>query len=157
MIHHPVLLLAKLILAGILVGILLALYRVLSPNDFLIAAWVSIAVFVAGVVFLWIFGIRALRNPASRLAEGLTLPDVSDKERQAAVEARRAAWVGRRGIALTPLRPAGTAEIDDKRISVVAEGEFIPARSPIFVLAVDGPRIVVRKAEPPEDSAGADA
>ena len=156
MIHHPVLLLAKLILAGIIVAVLLALYSVLSPEDFLVAVVIAIAVFLVGVFALWVYALRAMRRPDSLLSKGLTLPDVDGAEQHAAAEKRRATWVGRRGIALSPLRPSGTAEIDGRRISVVAEGEFIPAKSPIFVRTVDGPRIVVRKAEPSEEPPGSD-
>ena len=147
MIHHPVLLLAKLTLAAIFVAVLVALHSVLSPHQFTIAIVVAIVVFLGAVIALWVFGLRILRRGDSRLVRGLVLSDVADtEERAAAVEGRRSAWVGRRGIALSPLRPSGTAEIDGRRLSVVAEGEFIPARSAVSIVAVDGPRIVVRRA-----------
>jgi membrane-bound serine protease (ClpP class) len=57
-------------------------------------------------------------------------------------------YVGQTGIAVTPLRPSGTAEVDGSRLSVVTEGEFIPSGTPIQVVAAQGGRIVVRTAEP---------
>ena len=130
MIHHPVLLLAKLVLAGILVAVLTALYSVLSPEDFLLAVAVAIVVFFAGVIALWVLGARFMARSNSRLARGLVLPDVdSEAERAEAVEKRRSAWVGRRGVAWSALRPSGTADFGGERLSVVAEGEFIAARS----------------------------
>ncbi|MFC1611719.1 NfeD family protein [Myxococcota bacterium] len=54
--------------------------------------------------------------------------------------------VGQAGEAVTPLRPAGTAEIEGERIDVVTEGEFINAGGEIQVLRVGGPRVIVRKA-----------
>jgi membrane-bound serine protease (ClpP class) len=54
-------------------------------------------------------------------------------------------WLGRAGTALSPLRPAGIAEIDGDRVDVVSDGGFIEAGSPILVTRVDGNRIVVRQ------------
>ena len=61
-------------------------------------------------------------------------------------------WVGKRGTAVSPLRPAGIAEFDGERVDVVSEGVFIDAGQPIDVLRVDGNRIVVRHA--PHDNTG---
>jgi membrane-bound serine protease (ClpP class) len=55
-------------------------------------------------------------------------------------------WLGKRGRASSPLRPAGIAEIEGTRVDVVSEGEMIDAGSEIEVLRVDGNRIVVRRA-----------
>ena len=54
-------------------------------------------------------------------------------------------WLGRTGTALSPLRPAGIAEIDGARVDVVSDGDFIEAGTPIDVTRVDGNRIVVRR------------
>lgn len=43
------------------------------------------------------------------------------------------------------LRPAGTALIDDERVDVVTEGEYIERNRPIEVVYVDGLKIVVRE------------
>jgi len=53
--------------------------------------------------------------------------------------------VGREGIAVTILRPAGKAIIDGRRLDVVAEGDFIEADTEVVVTAGEGVRIVVRK------------
>ena len=57
-------------------------------------------------------------------------------------------WLGRTGTALSPLRPAGIAEIDGARVDVVSDGGFIEAGTPILVTRVDGNRIVVRASAP---------
>jgi membrane-bound serine protease (ClpP class) len=54
-------------------------------------------------------------------------------------------WLGRTGKALSPLRPAGIADIDGSRVDVVSDGAFIEAAAPIEVTRVDGNRIVVRR------------
>jgi len=48
------------------------------------------------------------------------------------------------GVALTPLRPSGTAKIGGQRIDVVTEGGFIENGTEIKVVMVEGARIVVR-------------
>ncbi len=53
--------------------------------------------------------------------------------------------LGKTGTALSALRPAGMAEIEGRRVDVVAAGEFIPAGGKISVDAVEGSRVVVRK------------
>ena len=54
-------------------------------------------------------------------------------------------WLGKRGRASSPLRPAGIAEIEGKRVDVVSEGELIDAGQIVEVTRVDGNRIVVRQ------------
>jgi membrane-bound serine protease (ClpP class) len=53
-------------------------------------------------------------------------------------------WVGARGTAATPLRPAGIAWLQGERVDVVSQGDYIEADVPIEVVRVDGNRIVVR-------------
>jgi membrane-bound serine protease (ClpP class) len=54
-------------------------------------------------------------------------------------------WLGRRGTAATPLRPAGIADIQGERVDVVSDGDFIELGEPLVVTHVDGNRIVVRR------------
>jgi len=54
--------------------------------------------------------------------------------------------LGSVGISLTKLRPAGKARFGDRRVDVVAEGEFLEAGVPVRVVDVLGNRIVVCKA-----------
>jgi membrane-bound serine protease (ClpP class) len=62
-------------------------------------------------------------------------------------------WLGKRGRASSPLRPAGIATIEEHRVDVVSEGEHIAAGEPIEVTRVDGNRVVVRRAPPPGEIA----
>lgn len=55
--------------------------------------------------------------------------------------------VGKTGHTLTPLRPAGVAEIDGNRVDVVSEGGFVAQATAIKVVTVEGTRIVVRLEE----------
>ena len=58
----------------------------------------------------------------------------------------RARYLGKSGVALTPLRPTGVAEIEGERIEVVTEGDFIAAGSKVRVVAMDRRRYFVRLA-----------
>jgi len=53
--------------------------------------------------------------------------------------------LGMEGISLTTLRPAGTAEINGKRVDVVTDSEYIEHNKPLVVTAVEGMRVVVRE------------
>lgn len=54
-------------------------------------------------------------------------------------------WLGKCGTALSPLRPAGIAEIEGERVDVVSDGELVEAGVAVVVTRVDGNRIVVRR------------
>jgi len=54
-------------------------------------------------------------------------------------------WLGKKGQASSPLRPAGIAEIEGERVDVVSDGELIDAGQRVEVTRVDGNRIVVRR------------
>ena len=53
-------------------------------------------------------------------------------------------FTGKTGVALTPLRPAGTIEIDGVRLDVVTQGEFIEKGKEVEVVKIEGSRIIVR-------------
>lgn len=65
----------------------------------------------------------------------------------------RARYLGREGIAVTPLRPVGIVEIDGERIEAVTEGQYIAAGSRVRVVAMDRRRYFVRLATRSEASA----
>ena len=68
-------------------------------------------------------------------------PDENLLERESE---QRAKYLGKRGVAVTPLRPTGVAEIQGDRIEVVTEGDFISAGSEIKVVAMDRRKYFVR-------------
>ena len=52
--------------------------------------------------------------------------------------------IGKQGIVVNTLRPAGRAEIDGQSIDVVSTGEYIEKGEEVIVSEVDGNRIVVK-------------
>lgn len=55
--------------------------------------------------------------------------------------------IGKEGVAISSLRPSGTADIDGKRLTVVTNGVYIERDTPIRVAEIDGTRIVVAPRE----------
>jgi len=54
-------------------------------------------------------------------------------------------FIGKTGTAHTPLRPAGIAEFDGVRLSVLSEGDFVERGAPVRVEKVSGNRILVAR------------
>jgi membrane-bound serine protease (ClpP class) len=62
-------------------------------------------------------------------------------------------WLGQRGTALSPLRPAGIVDVGGERLDVVSEGEFIERGAPVVVTRAEGNRLVVRRSPRPAGGA----
>lgn len=101
-------------------------------------------VITAAVVYAWL---RHL--PTSGRFSGLFLRGGMDRAEGYISAAPREDLVGRDGVALTDLRPAGTARIGEERVDVVTEGEYLAQGSPIRVIRSEGYRHVVAGVERP--------
>jgi membrane-bound serine protease (ClpP class) len=55
------------------------------------------------------------------------------------------ALLGAIGVAATPLRPAGKAQIGDDFLDVIAEGDYVQPGSRVQVIEIEGNRIVVKE------------
>lgn len=53
------------------------------------------------------------------------------------------ALVGRKGVTLTALRPAGTALVEGQRLDVSSLGDYIPKDVPVCVVKTEGSKIFV--------------
>jgi membrane-bound serine protease (ClpP class) len=97
-------------------------------------------VITGAVIFAWL---RHLPN--SGRFKGLLLHD-SMPHSEGYISAPASELVGRDGVALTDLRPAGTAQIGSERVDVVTEGEYVAQGSAVRVIRSEGYRHVVRQA-----------
>ena len=72
-----------------------------------------------------------------------------DTEAPAETPARETlqAFVGREGVAVTPLRPAGQVDLDGKRVNAASGGEFLVKGARVRVTGAEGDHVVVRPAE----------
>ncbi len=114
--------------------------------DMLQAAGILSLTIVVVVVAGWAV-IRHLPRSGRFSRSGLMLGDATSRETGYLSAAVRAELVGATGVALTDLRPSGAARINDERIDVVAEADWIPAGTPVRVVRAEGYRHVVRPAE----------
>jgi len=101
------------------------------------AAFAALAVLSIVGFFLWLrlfphtpLGKKMMLNKSLLSRNSLKMPEL----------------IGATGEAVTPLRPAGTAVIQGRRMDVVAEGGLIESGRKITVVAQEGIRIVVRQA-----------
>lgn len=62
--------------------------------------------------------------------------------------------IGESGVALTALRPSGTARIAGKRVDVTAVGDFLEEGAALVVVAADGLRVAVRRKDGLETATG---
>lgn len=53
--------------------------------------------------------------------------------------------VGKKGIAITDLRPSGTGEFEGKEYDIISEGKYINKGAPLVVYKVEGVRVVVKE------------
>ena len=129
---------------AILAGLVLSLLGAGATATGVVSAAARVAVSLLIAVVAAVALLRVLpRLPFGRdliLDTGLTAltgwasPPESDRQ-----------WLGKRGTTVSPLRPAGIADLEGERVDVVSQGEWINAGSPIEVIRVEGNRIVVRQ------------
>ena len=53
--------------------------------------------------------------------------------------------LGKEGVTLTILRPAGVGLFDGRRVDIIADGEFIEPQRTVMVIEARGSRVVVRQ------------
>lgn len=126
-------------------GIVMLVVAIFMTATTLVEALV-LAFLLAGLIALMV--VVTLRSAKKGvLAKKLILWSSSNKESGYSSVEAPADLVGKKGVAVTLLRPSGTGEFDGKRIDVVSESEFIEKDTPIVVIRVEGRRIVVEPAE----------
>lgn len=86
----------------------------------------------AGVMF-WLF-------PRSRTARTMVL---ETRLEGGSADPTLVDLLGREGVALTPLRPSGSAEFDDNPVDVVSDGQYVETGTRVKVVQVEGNRVVV--------------
>ncbi len=130
------------LLAG--VGVAAMLYSVvLALGGDINALYAMLIAFTVAIV---IFALIVKRLPASKLWSRVVLKDQSRANRGYVSSSPKDNLLGKTGEVLSELRPAGSALIDGVPVDVVSEGVFVPKGTVVRVVAVEGSRVVVRKA-----------
>jgi len=108
------------------------LYGLLVSSGFLIGT-------TASFLFLRVF-------PARSMWTKMTLKDrLSSEMGYNSMNVEYKKLVGETAIALTPFRPSGTIEMNDKKYSAISAGSWIDKDTVVVVTSVDGTRIVVEE------------
>ena len=105
----------------------------------------ALAVLGASLVITVAVAYAWLRHlPSSGRFSGLFLRHTAQQGEGYISALPRPDLVGRDGVAVTDLRPAGLAQIGSERVDVVTEGEYISQGTPVRVLRSEGYRHIVR-------------
>ncbi len=139
-----ILLLAETVLPGLVAGILGVLCLIagvaVGYQEFGVTTgnWILLGTLVGLVIgfLLWVKYFPTSRFGRVYASDGV----VGD------IGTERPELVGQPGVAHTALRPAGVAVIGGQRVDVVAESAMIERGENVCVIAVEGMRVVVRKA-----------
>lgn len=107
--------------------------------------WLSISVILSAALIIlavWLL-------PETQLFRSFALSTVMDADMgyHSSSPENFQDYIGKSGTALTPLRPAGTARIQNKRVDVVTAGDFIPQNSDVKVIEVEGSKVFVEAVE----------
>lgn len=134
--------------AGVTGFILLAASIVLqyAYGDTRVATYIfAIVLLIIVLALLWF--IRSFqRGKLSR--SFLVLNDSISATSTPGVAAAKTEYIGKTGVAVTPLRPAGIADIGGERLDVMTAGAFIEKDSEIVVVNAEGMHILVRPYTP---------
>jgi len=99
------------------------------------------------LIFLGILTYWSFRSPRThRLWQRFSLSTSQTvKGGYVAPKVQYETYLGRVGISITQLRPAGTGDFEGEHLDVVTEGGFIGPGTGIKVISVEGTRIIVRE------------
>lgn len=110
----------------------------------------SVAVYLLLVSLFIAFAIFALvvkKLPSSKLWSKVILKDMSTVSKGYTSTNDYSEFLGKEGIVITELRPAGTVSIGDVKLDVVSEGSYIEKNAKVKIVSIHGSRIVVTQLE----------
>lgn len=142
-------------IGGILASIYLSMIGSMSTLvDYTNAAMVLSASMLIVLVTGWVI-MRTLPKNMRLYRSGIMLGEVTGRETGYLSAAVRGELVGRRGVAVTDLRPAGVGRFEGERVDIVAEEGWLTSGTPIEIVRSEGYRHVVRAVETPETARSA--
>jgi membrane-bound serine protease (ClpP class) len=137
-------------IGGILASIYLSMIGSMSTiADYTNAAMVLSASMLIVLVSGWAI-LRTLPKNMRLYRSGILLGEVTGRETGYLSSVVRGELVGRTGVAITDLRPAGVGRFDEERIDIVAEEGWLTAGTFIEIVRSEGYRHVVRAVEKAE-------
>lgn len=130
-----------LMIASLFLG-LIADFPLVDWNMLSFAIIQLASAFVLGAIVIFIL-LKFL--PKTQIWNNLVLQTNIDAKSGYVSSIQAKELIGKKGKALTDLRPSGTALIDNKRIDVVTAGEYIERGNEIIVISEEGSKVVVEK------------
>lgn len=113
-------------------------YYVLGGNQ---AALIWLAVSIVAAIAVFALLIKYL--PQNRAWNLFVLKDEQKNSEGYSSAPDLADFLGKEGIAVTILRPAGTALFDNQRVDVVTGGDYLESGTRIVVVKVEGSKVIV--------------
>lgn len=122
------------------ISCILASFFLTLGGNMIAVTMLSISLVVSIIAFLFI--IRFL--PSSRLWSKIVLKESETLQGGFTSSNDYSAYLGREGLVISYLRPAGIVDIDGVHLDVISEGQYIEPGVKVKVVSVNGSRIVVR-------------
>ena len=127
---------------GVMLGSLFFVFRnAYELQTALMSLGVSVITIFAGGIAL------AYLLPKTRTMQRFVLQTALDSNMVTEAQENPRDYLGKKGVALTPLRPSGTVRVGDRRLDVVTSGDFIPADTAVKITHVEGTKIFVEAAD----------
>ena len=123
-----------------------------SANDFSTSLYTLAGAFVGFGLIVWLM-VKFLPNSSAFRRFALFGESVGGGDGYLPGHSLEDLLLGEYGSALTTLRPAGMAVINEEQYDVISDGEFIHAGEPIQVIHIEGRKIVVRRVPTAEEVA----
>ncbi len=105
------------------------------------------AALVLALVLLVITGLTVFFTYRSVARGRLSKSNLVLNETQKATETRASAlraWIGKKAVVATPLRPAGFVEVDGERLSAASSGDFIEKGVSVKITGAEGDHLTVQ-------------
>ncbi|WP_246096422.1 NfeD family protein [Paenibacillus sinopodophylli] len=106
-------------------------------------AFISIVIALVGAIIVIVIFVRM--NKSRGIWNKFILRDKLTSEEGYISADLKESLLGLEGVTITPLRPAGTVLVGDKRIDVVTSGEFVDSNRAVTVIKAEGTWVVVKE------------
>lgn len=126
------------------VGIITVVYAIIYVNkSTYYIAFILVVSLILAVILYYVN--RNIFHKKLMFLDRLVLNDSISTENGYVASESRVELVGKKLKAYTDLRPAGVAILDNEKLDVVTDGDFIEKGNEIVIVRVEGMRIVVKK------------
>lgn len=122
-------------------GAVLLLASIFLTANSVIEGVIIFTIILAILIVAMIFVIN--RAKKGKLLKGVILNEEENEEDMSNDDLEF--FIGKKGVALTQLRPAGCIDLDGVKLDVVTNGDFIDKGKEVEIIKVDGIRIIVKE------------